>query len=71
MKLSVMNCTYAIIKNMSYDIQEEFYVKENVPDICQIAYTCLELAASEKLRALRYCILTNLAICYKIYKIYL
>lgn len=54
MKLSVVNCAYAAIKNMSHDLQEEFYVKENIPDICQIAYTCLELAASEKLRALRY-----------------
>lgn len=53
MKLSVVNCTYAAVKNMSIDAQEEFFVKENIPDICQISYTCLELAASEKLRVLR------------------
>ncbi|XP_034232067.1 TELO2-interacting protein 1 homolog isoform X2 [Thrips palmi] len=53
MKLSVMNCAFGAIKNMSNDLQEAFYVKDNVPDICQIAYTCLELAASERLRVLR------------------
>lgn len=53
MKLSVMNCALPVLTNMPHDVQDKFYTKENIPEICQIAYTCLELAISEKLRALR------------------
>lgn len=53
MKLSVMNCAFSTICNMSFEVQDKYYVRENVPEICQIAYTCLELAMSEKLRPLK------------------
>lgn len=53
LKLSIMNCAFEIIKNMPFDVQDSYYVKDNIPEICQITYTCLGLAVYERYRSLR------------------
>ncbi|KAK3912901.1 TELO2-interacting protein 1-like protein [Frankliniella fusca] len=53
LKLSVMNCAFEIFKNMPFDVHDTYYVKDNIPEICQITYTCLGLAVCERFRTLR------------------
>lgn len=53
MKLGIMDCALSTVRRMSFEVQDQFYVKQNIPEICQIAYTCLEIAVTEKMRPLR------------------
>lgn len=48
-----MECTKYLSESLSSDLIIEVYSKENAPKLCQMVYVAIEMAKTEKMKALR------------------